>query len=295
MRIVAPIPNKSCSQGKICQKQKKNARQFYTLFKQKFLNVRPLLSIIFPQGFRKYKKFGHWTSGSGGKKTFKLSEEMKEKICIKKKFRCGDFTPFMSKSFQIWDHFFPLLSLKMSESLKKKFKTVKRYLKSELIHRQTHTHTHIWTNRLIESMGPEGQCFEKNIQVWTHWKYWLGWHPVGLPVWLPAKPSHYFQCVEISIFSFYNGFVLFKNIVPIEIPIKIPIKIPLKIHIKIHIQIPIKILIKIPITIFLDKKQKSHGTIRSIISMIIGLETHYIQNELIYINSLLRSSVLYAA
>ena len=45
----------------------------------------------------------------------------------------------------------------------------------------------------------------------------------------------------------------------------------------------------------LDKKKKSHGTIRSIISMIKGLETHSIQNGLIYMNSLLRSSVLYAA
>ena len=30
----------------------------------------------------------------------------------------GDFTPFMSKSFQIWDHFFPLLFPEDSENLK---------------------------------------------------------------------------------------------------------------------------------------------------------------------------------
>ena len=35
----------------------------------------------------------------------------------KKLFRCGDFTPFMSRSFQIWDHFFPLLCPKDSENL----------------------------------------------------------------------------------------------------------------------------------------------------------------------------------
>ena len=29
-----------------------------------------------------------------------------------------DFTPFMSKSLQIWDHFFPLLFLKNSANLK---------------------------------------------------------------------------------------------------------------------------------------------------------------------------------
>ena len=33
-------------------------------------------------------------------------------------FLRGDFTPFMSKSFQIWDHFFPILFSKDSEILK---------------------------------------------------------------------------------------------------------------------------------------------------------------------------------
>ena len=49
-------------------------RQFYTLYEQKFSNLRTFLSITFPQGFRKSKKFGHWTSGSGGKKTINRSE-----------------------------------------------------------------------------------------------------------------------------------------------------------------------------------------------------------------------------
>ena len=31
-------------------------------------------------------------------------------------------------------------------------------------HTQTHTQTHIWTFRLIESIGPEGRCFENQIQ-----------------------------------------------------------------------------------------------------------------------------------
>ena len=51
-------------------------RRFYTLYEQKCSNVRPLLSITFPQWFRKSKKFGHWTSGSGGKKMFKRNEEI---------------------------------------------------------------------------------------------------------------------------------------------------------------------------------------------------------------------------
>ena len=38
------------------------------LEEQKFSDPRPLLSILFPQGFKKSKRFGHWTSGNGGKK-----------------------------------------------------------------------------------------------------------------------------------------------------------------------------------------------------------------------------------
>ena len=41
-------------------------------------------------------------------------------------------------------------------------KKLKRYLKSEHTDKHEHTQTdkHIWTNRLIESIGPEDQCFE---------------------------------------------------------------------------------------------------------------------------------------
>ena len=49
--------------------------QFYTLYEQKLSNLRPLISITFPQGFRKSKKFGQSTSGSGSKKTVKPSEK----------------------------------------------------------------------------------------------------------------------------------------------------------------------------------------------------------------------------
>ena len=51
-------------------------RQLYSLYEQKFSNLRPLLSITFPQAFQKSKKFGHWTSKSGGKKTVKWSEKV---------------------------------------------------------------------------------------------------------------------------------------------------------------------------------------------------------------------------
>ena len=49
--------------------------RLYTLFEQRFSNLRPLCSITFPQGFRLSKKFGHWTLGTGGKKNFKRSEK----------------------------------------------------------------------------------------------------------------------------------------------------------------------------------------------------------------------------
>ena len=56
---------------KIAKKRKKKkiiVLRFYTLYKKKFLYQRPLLSITFPQGFRKPKKFGHLTSESGAKR-----------------------------------------------------------------------------------------------------------------------------------------------------------------------------------------------------------------------------------
>ena len=44
------------------------ARRFYTLYEQKFYNLRPLLSNTFPQGLRIIKKFGYWTTGRGEQK-----------------------------------------------------------------------------------------------------------------------------------------------------------------------------------------------------------------------------------
>ena len=52
--------------------------RFFTIYEQKYLNLRPLLTISFPKGFGKFKKFGHWTLGNGGKKMFKWSEQMKK-------------------------------------------------------------------------------------------------------------------------------------------------------------------------------------------------------------------------
>ena len=109
MRIVAPIPKKILLVGQNSREKNKLfcARRFYTLYEQKCSNLRPLLFITFSQGFWTSKKFGHWTSENGGKNMFKRSEQMKRHV---KNFFChGDFRPFLSKNFQICDHFFPLL------------------------------------------------------------------------------------------------------------------------------------------------------------------------------------------
>ena len=98
-----------CKEKSAKKQKKKIARRFQTTSKQKCSNVRPLLSITFPQGFRISKNIGHPTSGNGGKKT------------------------------------------------------VKRYLKSE----QTDTQTDGRTFRLIESIGPEGRCFENRSLITT--------------------------------------------------------------------------------------------------------------------------------
>ena len=83
----------------------------------KFLNLTQRL-IIFPQGFQKSKSLdiGLWEAGGKDIKTEWTNEKnLKKKIF----FFCGDFTPFMSKSFQIWDHLFQLTFPKDSKNLKK--------------------------------------------------------------------------------------------------------------------------------------------------------------------------------
>ena len=56
------------------------------------------------------------TLENGGQKMFKQSEQMR-KISVKNYFWRGDFSPFMSKSFQIRDNFFTLLFPKDSKNL----------------------------------------------------------------------------------------------------------------------------------------------------------------------------------
>ena len=81
MRIVLPIPKNPASKAKFAKKLTYFAPLYNTLYEQKFSNLRPFLSITFPQGFRIFEKFGHWTLKQGasrrlsgvnnGKNTFK--------------------------------------------------------------------------------------------------------------------------------------------------------------------------------------------------------------------------------
>ena len=99
------------------KKKKKNCAAILDNFKQKCSYLRPLLSIIFPQGFRISKNIGHPTLESGGKKTVKRYLKS-EKKWRKKLFLGGNIRQFSNQNVHIWDHFFPLLFPKDSESLK---------------------------------------------------------------------------------------------------------------------------------------------------------------------------------
>ena len=90
------------------------ARCLYTLYKQKLSDLRPLLAFTFPKGFRKSKKLGHWTSRSGGKKTFKMCEQIKIypwKTCNRR----GDFSPLEAKVSNLR----PLLSITFPQGFQK--------------------------------------------------------------------------------------------------------------------------------------------------------------------------------
>ena len=91
-------------QGKLGKKEKTFfARRFQTTSKQKCSNVRPLLSITFPQGFRISKNIGHPTSGSGGTKTVKKDGKPKKTKKSEEKnfFLRGISIQFLNKNAHI--------------------------------------------------------------------------------------------------------------------------------------------------------------------------------------------------
>ena len=86
----------------------------------------------------------------------------------------GDFRPLLSITFPQRFQISKNIGHPTSGSGGKK--TVKRYLKSEQTDKQTDKQTNIWTNRLIESIGPEGRCFENILNVYQHIESKYGLH-----------------------------------------------------------------------------------------------------------------------
>ena len=90
------------------------------------------------------------------------------KLAKNKLFLRSDFRPLPNKNVQIWDHFFPLLFPKDSESLKildirlREVGAKRRLNGTSKVNRRTHTRKYIWIFRLIESIGPKGRCFENH-------------------------------------------------------------------------------------------------------------------------------------
>ena len=111
------------------RKTKKNFLlwRFYTFYNEKISNLRPVLSIIFLQGFWISKKkldIGLWKVGKKRPLSGVINTDTKqillrrENLPKTKYFLCSDFTPFKSKSFKICYNFFSLLLPMDSESLK---------------------------------------------------------------------------------------------------------------------------------------------------------------------------------
>ena len=123
----------------------------------------------------------------------------------KKKILRGDFRSLPIKNVQMWDHFFPLLfpqGLWISKNIGHPTSgsggknTFKLYLKSE--HTHTHKHTNIWTFRLIESIGPEGQCFENP----TYGRHWIS-RPMRIVA--PIHFYSFFKALALWADAFYKS------------------------------------------------------------------------------------------
>ena len=86
-------------------------RDDFTSFnEQKFSNLRQLLSLTFPQEFQKSKKFGHWNSKSGGKKTvIKVNITNTKKILL-------SMAKFAQKQTFFARRFYTLLLVKVFKS-----------------------------------------------------------------------------------------------------------------------------------------------------------------------------------
>ena len=105
------------------------------------------LPLLFPKDSESLKILDIRHREVGAKRPLKKTENRRRPKKVKEEknfFLRGDFRQFSNKNVHIWDHFFPLLFPKDSESLK-------------IL--DIHTQTDRRTFRLIESIGPEGRCF----------------------------------------------------------------------------------------------------------------------------------------
>ena len=92
--------------------------QFYTIYEQKFSNLRPFLQLLFFKESTNLKFFNIGLKDVEAKRRLKRVNTWKKSV-KNLFFCCGNFTPFMSKGFQIWDHLFPLLFPKVFQKSKK--------------------------------------------------------------------------------------------------------------------------------------------------------------------------------
>ena len=119
LRIVAPIQKKTLLVRQNSPKHNFFCAPIFTLYEQKISNLRPLLSITFPQRFKKSKKLGHWTLRNGSKKTFKWSEQ--KKTIHKKKILPQRFYTLYEQKFS---NLRPLLFVTFPQGFRKSNKFV---------------------------------------------------------------------------------------------------------------------------------------------------------------------------
>ena len=150
MRIVALIQEKNpASQAKFVDFLKLFfVWWFNTLYKQKFSYLRQLLSMTFPKDSKHLKSLD-----------IELREVGANLFCA------AILQPLLVKVFKsetTSSHYFSPRILNFLKIWKSAFKVgAKRRLNvTSKVKRYTDRHTDIWTNRLIESIGPEGWCFE---------------------------------------------------------------------------------------------------------------------------------------
>ena len=101
---------------KICQKLY-FPRQFYTLYEKIFQIWDHYFPLLFPMDSKNLKFLNIWLWEIGAKVPLnrvrntdtKKSCSVRQNSPKNKLYLCGDFTPFISKSFQMWDDFLPLL------------------------------------------------------------------------------------------------------------------------------------------------------------------------------------------